>query len=124
MELILRAKVQTVLSMQTGVSKNGKEWAKATVIVTYGDDPKYPKDLALSNFKNADKFSELTAGGEYDFWIEPTSREFNGKWYSEVGCWKWAEVASATPRSATPAPAAAAPADISSEQGGGEELPF
>lgn len=124
MELILRAKVQAILSMQKGVSKAGKEWAKASVLVEYGTDPKYPKQLMLSNFKEADKFSQLTQGAEYDFWIEPTSREYNGRWYSEVGCWKWVAVEINKQGNMGLPTVGDSPADIAKEPGTTEDLPF
>lgn len=83
----IKGKVVANLGVQNGTSKAGKNWAKATVIIEYGDQ--YPKKVALDNMKNADSFGALPVGTEGTFHIEVESREFNGRWYTSVNCWKW-----------------------------------
>lgn len=108
----LKAKVKQVLPVERGVSKkSGEEWSKATLIVEYGGD-RYPKQVALFNFKNADEFANLPLGSEHTFSINIESREFNGRWYTSVECWKW--TSASQPQQA--APPAAAPQ--------GDDLPF
>lgn len=84
----LKAKVVKTLPMEQGVSKSsGNDWKKATIIVeTLGQ---YPKKVALTNLKKAEEFSTLTIGKEYKFKIDVESREFNGKWYTNVNCYAW-----------------------------------
>lgn len=83
----IKGKVVANLGVQNGTSKAGKNWAKATVVIEYGDQ--YPKKVALDNMKNADSFGALPVGTEGTFHIEVESREFNGRWYTSVNCWKW-----------------------------------
>lgn len=83
----IKGKVVANLGLQKGTSKAGKEWAKATVVIEYGDQ--YPKKVALDNLKNAEEFAKLAVGTERTFHIEVESREFNGRWYTSVNCWKW-----------------------------------
>lgn len=83
----IKGKVVANLGVQNGTSKAGKNWAKATVVIEYGDQ--YPKKIALDNMKNADSFGALPVGTEGTFHIEVESREFNGRWYTSVNCWKW-----------------------------------
>lgn len=83
----IKGKVVANLGVQKGTSRAGKEWAKATVVIEYGDQ--YPKKIALDNMKNADSFGALAVGTEGTFNIEVESREFNGRWYTSVNCWKW-----------------------------------
>lgn len=83
----IKGKVVANLGVQKGTSKAGNEWSKATVVVEYGDQ--YPKKIALDNMKNADSFGALEVGTEGTFHIEVESREFNGRWYTSVNCWKW-----------------------------------
>lgn len=75
------------IGLQNGTSKAGKEWSKAELVIEYGDQ--YKKKVKLSNMKNAESFSLIPVGTNGTFHIEPESREFNGKWYSDVSCWKW-----------------------------------
>lgn len=84
----LKATVIQALPIERGVSRAGKEWEKATLIVEYGD-AKYPKKVALMALKNADKFAAVPVGSEVVFQIDVESHEFNGKWYTSVTCWKW-----------------------------------
>lgn len=83
----IKGRVVANLGVQNGTSKAGKNWAKATVVIEYGDQ--YPKKVALDNMKNADSFGALLVGTEGTFHIEVESREFNGRWYTSVNCWKW-----------------------------------
>lgn len=91
----LKAKVKQVLPLQSGVSARG-EWKKATLIMEYGEE--YPKEVAVSNMKKADDFVNLPVGTELVMQVEATSREFNGKWYTNIDCWKW-EVATVVAQS-------------------------
>lgn len=78
--------VQT-LGLMKGTSKAGNPWAKAELVIeTEGE---YPKKVKLSNMKNAESFALLPVGVAGTFHIELESREYNGRWYTEVNCWKW-----------------------------------
>ena len=90
----VKGKIIKNLGVQSGTSKSGKNWSKATIILEYGD-AQYPKQVALDNLKNAEEFAKLAVGTEGVFHIEVESREFNGRWYTSVNCWKW-EVATPT----------------------------
>lgn len=89
----IKGRVIQSLGVQKGTSKAGKEWSKASVIVE--TDGQYPKKVALDNMKNAEEFGKLPVGSAGIFHIEVESREFNGRWYTNVNCWKW-EVATLT----------------------------
>lgn len=74
-----------LLPLQKGVGKNG-EWKKQDVIVQ--TEGQYPKKICISIW--GDKINEkvLEVGNmlAIDFDIE--SREFNGRWYTDVKAWK------------------------------------
>ena len=89
----IKGRVIQSLGVQKGTSKAGKEWSKASVIIE--TDGQYPKKVALDNMKNAEEFGKLPVGSTGVFHIEVESREFNGRWYTNVNCWKW-EVATPT----------------------------
>lgn len=114
----LNGKIIKVLPLESGVGKqSGKEWKRATLIVEYGEG-QYPKQVAISNMKNADAFAALAVGTTGTFHIEPTSREFNGKYYTNVDCWKW-EVEQAQQVAPTPITPQPVPSDSL-----GDPLPF
>lgn len=85
----IKGKVVQVLQMEGGTSRNGNQWSKASLIVEVAENPQYPKKIKISNMKNADAFSKLAIGSEVTFRVEIESREFNGRWYTEVNCWGW-----------------------------------
>lgn len=124
----IKGKVVANLGVQNGTSKAGKNWAKATVVIEYGDQ--YPKKVALDNMKNADSFGALPVGTEGTFHIEVESREFNGRWYTSVNCWKWETTQQAPAQSSQPVqqdwqaayPQPAAKPQTASQEDGG--LPF
>lgn len=82
-----KARVIDRLPMQSGTSRSGNDWSKATLIVE--SISQYPKKVAISNMKRAAEFSSLPAGTVATFDVEMESREFNGRWYTDVTCWNW-----------------------------------
>ena len=86
MEII--GKIKNVLPLQTGTSQRGP-WAKATIVIEYKSG-NYFNTLALENMSKAEEFSKLTLGGIYTFYVEPTSREYQGRWYTQCTCFNWA----------------------------------
>lgn len=84
----IKGKVIVVLPMQSGTSVNG-EWKRQTIVVEYQDGT-YTSKVALDNIKKADDFAKLKVGDVCTFKCNtPTSREFNGRWYTSVNCWGW-----------------------------------
>lgn len=83
----LQARIIQSLGIQSGTSKSGKQWQKGEIIVeTPGQ---YPKKVKLSNMKEAQAFASLPVGYDCKFYVEVSSNEFNGRWYTEVNCYKW-----------------------------------
>lgn len=115
----IKGKVIQVLPMEGGTSKSGNQWSKASLIVETTENPKYPKKVKISNMKNADTFSKIAVGSEVTFKVEIESREYNGRWYTEVNCWGW-DTPQVQQTPAQPAPQAQnAPAQEENDQ-----LPF
>lgn len=81
----ITAKIIQLLPLQTGTGKNG-EWKKQDVIVE--TEGQYPKKFCLSVW--GDKINEeiLQVGSNLKFSVEIESREYNGKWYTDVKAWK------------------------------------
>lgn len=108
MELI--ATIKEVLQPQSGTSKQGNAYTTQTIIVTYGDQ--YPKDLALTLMtKQVETYgAHLRPGQQLKFYFDPSSREYNGRYYTECTVWK-IESLSAQPQAqqyqAAPMPAPA-----------------
>ena len=81
--------VKQVLPLESGVSKSGNQWSKASVVFDVTTNPQYPKLVKVSNMKKADVFAKLTPGTKVNLKVEIESREYNGRWYTEVSAWGW-----------------------------------
>lgn len=76
--------IKQILPMQSGTGKNGT-WKKQEVIIE--TEGQYPKTVCIATMnKNADRL--FTLGEKLTFHIDIDSREFNGKWYTNVTAWK------------------------------------
>ena len=105
MELI--GKIIQVLPLQEGVSKAGNAWKKQEYILD-PLGPQYPRKVCFNLFgDNVDKFP-MQVGQDVTVSIDIESREFNGRWYTDVRAWN---VLNGVQLAGAPAPGfAAAPA--------------
>lgn len=78
----ITARVSKILDLQKGESANG-EWKKQSVLVTQTSNA-FKDDLVM-DFWN-DKIQKLEEGANYEFDIVIKSREYNGKYYTNVNC--------------------------------------
>ncbi|RYY87506.1 MAG: DUF3127 domain-containing protein [Chitinophagaceae bacterium] len=114
----LTAKLIQLLPLQTGNGKNG-QWKKQDVIVE--TEGTYPKKVCISIWGDKIDTAVLQPGTMLSFDFDVESREFNGRWYTDVKAWRVQPAAAAA---AAPAPASGdayhdfPPGDM------GEDLPF
>jgi hypothetical protein len=81
----LTAKLQNILPLQTGTSKNGP-WKKQEMIVeTVGP---YPRKVCFVIWGDRMKENILVPGNFMTIHFEAESREYNGKWYTELKVFK------------------------------------
>ena len=78
-------KITKLLPLQTGMSKNG-QWRKQDIIIE--TEGQYPKKVCVSIWGDKINESQLVIGNHLDISFELESREFNGKWYTDVKAWK------------------------------------
>jgi hypothetical protein len=81
----LTAKLSQVLPLQTGTGKNG-EWQKQDVILE--TEGQYPKKICISIWGDKINQNQLVVGNQLKIDFDIESREFNGKWYTDVKAWK------------------------------------
>jgi len=118
-------KLVQVLPAQTGQGKNG-EWRKQDIIVE--TDGQYPKKVCVSVWGDKLNNVKLDPGTSLTIDFDIESREYNGKWYTDVKAWRLAESTGAPASPAAPAsanysrssfpPASAEPASFD------DDLPF
>lgn len=81
----IKAKLIQLLPLQTGMGKNG-QWRKQDIIVE--TEGQYPKKICISIWGDKINEKQLLIGNELDIYFELESREFNGKWYTDIRAWK------------------------------------
>ena len=81
----LTGKLVAVLPEQTGNGKNGV-WKKQDVVVE--TEGKFPKKVCVSIWGDKVDRSLLQMGAQLRVSFDLESREFNGKWYTDVKAWK------------------------------------
>ena len=79
------AKLIQILPLQTGAGKNGT-WKKQDVVVE--TDGQYPKKICVSIWGDKIDESALQMGAVLNIDFDVESREYNGKWYTDVKAYK------------------------------------
>lgn len=90
-------KIIAILPIQGGTSKSGNEWKKQDYILETHDQ--YPKKICFNLWgEKIDQYA-IQSGEEVTVSFDIESREFNGKWYTNINGWKVdrADAAQATP---------------------------
>ena len=86
-DLKIKGTVSKILDEQSGVSKANKEWKKRDFVITTEGD--YPKDVCFTVF--GDKVSlidSIAISDVVDVSFNIESREWEGRYFSNVNAWK------------------------------------
>lgn len=125
-EMNISGKVVQVLPIQTGTSKAGNPWQKQEFVIDQGGQ--YPRKVCISLFgDNVAKIPQV--GQDVMVSVDIDSREFNGRWYTEIKAWNivqtGAQPAAPAPQQVATAPAAApAQPQQAPQTGAADDLPF
>lgn len=83
------------IPMEEGVSRAGNQWRKKCwVLETLGQ---YPKKVKIDIFGNNVDNVHLQMGKIYTVSVDAESREFNGRWYTDLRCYGAREAENSTP---------------------------
>jgi hypothetical protein len=86
MALEITGKVIQLLPEQTGTGKNGT-WVRRDFVIETTDQ--YPKKVCFSGWGDkANIVNNLQTGQMVKVSFNPESREYNGKWYTDLRAWK------------------------------------
>lgn len=77
----LTAKLIQLLPLQSGAGKNGP-WKKQDIIVE--TEGQYPKKICVSIWGDKINESQLKPGNMLSIDFDVESREYNGRWYTDV----------------------------------------
>lgn len=84
--LELTGKLIQILPLQSGTGKNGN-WQKQDFVIETSDQ--YPKKVCFSAWADkADVVKTINPGTTVKVAFNAESREFNGKWYTDLRIWK------------------------------------
>jgi len=89
----LKATIIEVLPIVTGQGKN-VEWQKQDVIFETSGD--YPKKIAVTFWGDKINPDKLKVGNVLNVSLEIESREYDGKWYTNVKGWKYNVLSTST----------------------------
>jgi hypothetical protein len=79
--------LKQILRLESGESKSGKTWQKQTIIVETQET--YPKLIAVEVSEKAlSRLQDYSEGMTITCSINIESREYNGRWFTSVKCWK------------------------------------
>lgn len=130
----ISGKIIAVLPEEGGTAKaSGKPWRKQNYVLETQET--YPKKVCFNLFGDRiDQYKDvLTMGADVTVSFDIESREFNGRWYTDIRGYK-VDRAGASAAAAPAAPYAApsaipgdfppAPADLSPAPGANDDLPF
>jgi len=132
MEII--GKLIQKLPLQSGISKTGNSWQKQEFVIETMEQ--YPRKICANLWGDKTAVLEtLNIDDKIVMSFDLESREFSGKWYTDVKAWKL-EAVSANPQQAPQVPhvapaTATAPAnelpqefETFTDEGVGDDLPF
>jgi Domain of unknown function (DUF3127) len=95
----LTAKLIQLLPVQSGTGKNG-EWKKQDIIVET-ESTQYPKKVCVTVWGDKINTSQLKIGSQLKIDFDVESREYNGRWYTDVKAWKIEAASGAAPAETT-----------------------
>ena len=79
--------LKQILPIESGESKSGKTWQKQTIIIETQET--YPKLIAIEVSEKAiSRLQDYRIGHTITCSINIESREYNGRWFTSVKCWK------------------------------------
>ena len=115
MKATLKAQVVQKMEYRSGQRSDGNSWSVQDILVRTVDE-QYPKDVVLK-FINKPT-DPIVEGKIYNFQYEVEARSYNGRWYNDVKCWHYDEVAD------QPQPQAPAQPQPMTAQNAKDDLPF
>lgn len=81
----IKGKLIQLLPLQSGTGKNG-EWKKQDIIIE--TQAQFPKKVCISIWGDRINTSQLQVGKMLNISFDIESREYNGRWYTDVKAWK------------------------------------
>ena len=82
----IKGKLQIILALTEGQGKNGP-WKKQDFVIETMDN--YPKKICMNVWGDkVDELKKYKIGDVITCSLDISSREYNGKWYTDIRAWK------------------------------------
>ena len=83
----ITGRIIAILPEQGGISKTGNEWKKQEYVLETHDQ--YPKKVCFQLF-GADRIAQasIQPGEELTVFFDIESREYQGRWFTNINAWK------------------------------------
>jgi len=112
----IKGKVLEKFGVESGTNANGKQWKKQNILIETIET--YPKKVYISFMGDKiDELSNVYPGATVEVYVNVESREFNGKWYTDIKGWKL-KMETATQQATQPTPEPEFPESFE------DEMPF
>ncbi len=83
MEFVFEGIVFAILPEQSGTSARG-EWHNQNVVFEMKTNSQYPRKVSVKFFNKHDEVARLVVGASYNVTFDVESREYQGRWYTDV----------------------------------------
>ena len=83
----IKGRLVKVLPVQTGQGRSG-EWKKQEFVIELEGGGSFPRKACLSAWGDKVNVGALIEGSMLNVSFDIESREFNGKWYTNLTAWK------------------------------------
>jgi len=83
MEFVFEGIVFAILPEQSGTSARG-EWHNQNVVFEMQTNSPYSRKVSVKFFNKRDEVARLVTGAAYKVTFDVESREYNGRWYTDV----------------------------------------
>ena len=117
--------VYKIMPATSGTSARGP-WQRQDVVFDYNEGGNFSRKICVTFFNRPEDVSKLREGAAYQVSVNIESREFNGRWYTDIRAWRLQPKQAEAPAASTPemppmppfeAAPIAAPAEV-------DDLPF
>lgn len=85
-DLSIQGKIIQVMEPQGGTSRAGNQWRKQEYVLETGDN--YPKKVCFHFFGDRIDQNPLQLGDYINLQFDIESREYNGRWYTDIRGWR------------------------------------
>ena len=83
MEFVFEGIVFSILPEQSGTTARG-EWHSQHVVFEMQNNSQYPRKVSVKFFNKRDEVARLVTGAAYKVTFDVESREYQGRWYTDV----------------------------------------